>query len=261
MQAEKDQVEKLLSFRQRDKFSASAWDERGLSPSNDALCRQLTLHLRTMKFRMLIVACLLANALTATAQDFTITSEVNNVIYKGMGNPLVVVANGVACDKLELQAKQCSFTRKGCSFTIRPDTAASSVIEIEVFDVSGSQRRKIGSLPFRCIKRSPPVAYVGNRRAGTITKQLITELGAVVAMLENPLVEVPLKITGFHFSLYRSGAATIELQNEGGRFGAGLTQLLTTLKAGDRIVLSNIIVQYVDTTRERIAPIEFEIVD
>jgi hypothetical protein len=42
MQTEQNQVDKLLLFKQRDKFSQSAWNDRGLNPSSTELCNQLT---------------------------------------------------------------------------------------------------------------------------------------------------------------------------------------------------------------------------
>jgi hypothetical protein len=30
-------IDKLIDFKQRNKFSIQAWDERGLTPSNDEL--------------------------------------------------------------------------------------------------------------------------------------------------------------------------------------------------------------------------------
>lgn len=42
MQIEQNQVDKLLLFKQRDKFSQSAWNDRGLNPSSIELCNQLT---------------------------------------------------------------------------------------------------------------------------------------------------------------------------------------------------------------------------
>jgi hypothetical protein len=36
-------IDKLVDFKQRNKFSIQAWDERGLNPSNDEVGQQLTL--------------------------------------------------------------------------------------------------------------------------------------------------------------------------------------------------------------------------
>ena len=41
MQTEQSQIDRLIEFKQRDKFSPAAWDDRGLNPSNDELCQQL----------------------------------------------------------------------------------------------------------------------------------------------------------------------------------------------------------------------------
>lgn len=41
MQTEQAQIGKLIEFRQRDKFSATAWNDRGLNPSSNELCQQL----------------------------------------------------------------------------------------------------------------------------------------------------------------------------------------------------------------------------
>jgi hypothetical protein len=42
MQTEQNQIDKLLLFKQRDKFSQSVWNERGLNPSSTELCIKLT---------------------------------------------------------------------------------------------------------------------------------------------------------------------------------------------------------------------------
>jgi Domain of unknown function (DUF4844) len=42
MQSEQSQADYLISFKQRDKFSLSAWNERGLNPSSEELCAHLT---------------------------------------------------------------------------------------------------------------------------------------------------------------------------------------------------------------------------
>jgi hypothetical protein len=42
MQTEQHKFDKLLSFKQRDKFSQSAWYDRGLNPSSSELCQKLT---------------------------------------------------------------------------------------------------------------------------------------------------------------------------------------------------------------------------
>ena len=42
MQTEQSRLDKLFLFKQRDKFSRSAWNDRGLNPSSTELCGQLT---------------------------------------------------------------------------------------------------------------------------------------------------------------------------------------------------------------------------
>jgi hypothetical protein len=39
---QKNQVDKLLLFKQRDKFSQAVWNDRGLNPSSTELCNELT---------------------------------------------------------------------------------------------------------------------------------------------------------------------------------------------------------------------------
>jgi hypothetical protein len=41
MQTSQNQLEQLMAFKQRDKFSVQAWNERGLNPSGDEVCRQM----------------------------------------------------------------------------------------------------------------------------------------------------------------------------------------------------------------------------
>ncbi|HEY8918012.1 MAG TPA: hypothetical protein VIM87_16315 [Chitinophaga sp.] len=42
MEVTQNQLAQLIAFKQRDKFSAAAWNERGLNPSGDELCQALT---------------------------------------------------------------------------------------------------------------------------------------------------------------------------------------------------------------------------
>jgi len=41
MQIEQSQIDRLIEFKRRDKFSSAAWNERGLNPSSNELCQQL----------------------------------------------------------------------------------------------------------------------------------------------------------------------------------------------------------------------------
>jgi len=43
MQTDQIIIDKLTEFKQRDKFSTNAWNERGLNPSSDEMCRHLNL--------------------------------------------------------------------------------------------------------------------------------------------------------------------------------------------------------------------------
>lgn len=47
MQTAQSPIEQVGLFKQREKFSPAAWNERGLNPSSEALCRQLTMHFNT----------------------------------------------------------------------------------------------------------------------------------------------------------------------------------------------------------------------
>ena len=38
----KQKIDKFVTFKQRNKFSAQAWNERGLNPSSDDFCKRLT---------------------------------------------------------------------------------------------------------------------------------------------------------------------------------------------------------------------------
>jgi hypothetical protein len=42
MQKDQNRIDKLIEFKRRNKFSTEAWNERGLNPSSDELCRHLT---------------------------------------------------------------------------------------------------------------------------------------------------------------------------------------------------------------------------
>jgi len=42
MNTSQKQLDRLIAFKQRDKFSLQAWNERGLNPSSDETCRQMT---------------------------------------------------------------------------------------------------------------------------------------------------------------------------------------------------------------------------
>ncbi len=42
MQTGQSQIDKLIEFKQKDKFSTKAWNDRGLNPSSSELCNKLT---------------------------------------------------------------------------------------------------------------------------------------------------------------------------------------------------------------------------
>jgi hypothetical protein len=42
MKTEQSKIDKLVEFKQKEKFSTNAWNDRGLNPSSDELCEKLT---------------------------------------------------------------------------------------------------------------------------------------------------------------------------------------------------------------------------
>ena len=75
MQTEQNQVDKLLLFKQRDKFSQSAWNDRGLNPSSTKLCNQLT---------RLFDAC--ADNLIRAVDDKSSSRQLKSVLKSGLTN-------------------------------------------------------------------------------------------------------------------------------------------------------------------------------
>jgi hypothetical protein len=75
MQAGQNTVDKLLSFKQRDKFSQSAWNKRGLNPSSPELCSQMT---------KLFDLC--ADNLIKATEDKHTSRQLKSVLKAGLGN-------------------------------------------------------------------------------------------------------------------------------------------------------------------------------
>jgi Domain of unknown function (DUF4844) len=73
MQSEQDQIDKLLAFKDRDKFSTEVWNKRGLNPSSNELGNQLT---------TLFNSC--ADILIEALKNKSSTRQLKSVLNKGL---------------------------------------------------------------------------------------------------------------------------------------------------------------------------------
>jgi hypothetical protein len=96
--------------------------------------------------------------------------------------------------KIQLKSASGSFERSegdnaSCKFVYRPNKEGESLVE--VYRISKKQSVKVGSVYFSARKLPIPVAYIGTKNGGEISKKFLMTMGASErCLMECPLMQI-----------------------------------------------------------------------
>ena len=171
----------------------------------------------------------------------TISATKMNVLYIGVPNPVSISVPGASNE-------QVMATISGGGGTLTKATGSGNYIvnvttigtcKISASAKMGTASKPMGSMDFRVKKVPDPVAYIANKRGGTITKQELIAAGGLTSRMEGFDFELSCPITGFTLTVKR-GSDLISASSTSSRYTGEMSNFLNGVSRGSKVWFEDI---------------------
>ena len=170
----------------------------------------------------------------------TVSATRMNLFYVGLDNPVSISAPGIPAENLRPEISS------GGTLTRQPDGSyiarvqpGTSEVRITVNALMDGTQRTVGTSTFRVRTVPDPMAYVGNRREGRITRQALLNAGGIVARMENFEFDLSYEIRSFTMLTNVRGFLQT-YASDSNRFTPEMIQVINTATRDQRIFFENI---------------------
>ncbi len=194
---------------------------------------------------------------TVAKPSMTVSPTKMNVFYHGLPNPVSISVPGIASKNVKVSMTNARFEQTTDGYVVYPDKVGTKVMVTVNADIDGSVKQ-IGTVEFR-VKRVPnPIATVGGKNEGLISKnELLAEQGVFA---EIPDFDFQMKFTVTSFIVSTSkGGYVVDKPTNGNRFSADQIELMKGLNPGSRVYFDNITVKGEDGSTRNLSAISFKI--
>ncbi|WP_153640928.1 gliding motility protein GldM [Prolixibacter sp. NT017] len=189
--------------------------------------------------------------------SMTVSPTKMNVFYAGLANPVSISVPGIPANKVIPSITNATMKSNGRNYLVYPKKpGVKSVITVKA-EIDGHVKT-IGSTDFR-VKRVPdPVATVGGKNEGQITKnELLLEQG-VYAEIPDFDFDMKFTVTSFVVSTTRGGFV-VDKKSNSNLFTPDQINLMKSLNSGSRLYIENIVAKGEDGTTRNLSAISFRI--
>jgi gliding motility-associated protein GldM len=160
-----------------------------------------------------------------------------NVLYIGVDNPLTITA-GAGAEKVSASFSGGSLSKaSGSKYIARPNPGSSGEHTITVM-VEG---KSAGKVSFRVKQLPNPAAYVGNLKPGAVPSASFKAMGGVIAKLEDSEFDAPFEVVSYQVgAIGGDNPFYTPTLNNGPRWSGSAAQLISKLKPGALVAITNI---------------------
>lgn len=190
---------------------------------------------------------------TVQRPSATVSATRMNLFYIGLDNPVSISAPGIPAENLRPEISSGSLTRQPDGSYIARVQPGTSEVRITVNAIMDGTQRPVGTSTFRVRTVPDPMAYVGNRREGRITRQQILDSGGIVARMENFEFDLSYEIRSFTMLTNVRGFLQ-SYASDSNRFTPEMVQAISTATRDQRIFFENIITHRGPDGLERTLP-------
>lgn len=169
----------------------------------------------------------------------TVSATRMNLFYIGLDNPVSISAPGIPAENLRPEISSGSLTRQPDGNYIARVQPGTSEVRITVNALMDGTQRTVGTSTFRVRTVPDPMAYVGNRREGRITRQQLLDSGGIVARMENFEFDLSYDIRSFTMLTNVRGFLQ-SYASDSNRFTPEMIQAISTATRDQRIFFENI---------------------
>lgn len=186
---------------------------------------------------------------TVVAPSATVSADLMNVLYAGYDNPMSVSVPGVAANQLQVSMSGGGLTPKGDGKFIARPTSVGGEAVITVAAKTEGRVQEMGKFTFRIRKLPDPTAYIAysdgqggeNRfKGGKLSKQILMGTDALGAAVDDGLLNIPFRVTGFETVFYDNMGNAIPEISSSAEFTARQKNMFRSLSRGKRFFITRI---------------------
>ncbi|MGD2035449.1 MAG: GldM family protein [Bacteroidales bacterium] len=177
-----------------------------------------------------------------------------NVMYLGLDNPVEIAVSGYDPSEIEIEVDNGRIEGREGKYIIRPYRPGT--LKIEVF----ANGRQIKSSVFRVKTVPNPVAKVGGKNGGTISKEELLKAGRVYVEMENFDFDLSFEVVSYVMSATVPG--TYRVREEISRsetFSRSQEDLIRSLLKNQKLMIEEIKVKVPDGSIRKLGSIVFTI--
>jgi len=179
-----------------------------------------------------------------------------NVFYAGIRNPIETSAPGIPQSELRRHITNGRFVGSGKNLAVIPTAAPGNKCRISLRSKDGVH---LGTKEFRIRRIPDPIAMIGNKKGGRISKvELLAQLG-VDAILENFNFDLKFNVRSFTVSS-TIGGFTVEEISRSDRFTRKQKSLMERLKRGQKVYIEDVVATGPDGSTRRLPAISLRII-
>jgi gliding motility-associated protein GldM len=181
------------------------------------------------------------NKFIVTKPMANVSADSLRILYSGIENPLTIAAP-VAPEKLKINFGGCvSRNAGGGRYFVKPPTGAKTVNISISADMEG-RSQALGGTPFRIKPVPDPIAYIGGRTKGKVSKSELAGFGRVAAAMSPDFPYIlRWNVTSFTVDVKSpTGEKSGENTNNGPAFDGTTSKKINSATPGSRITFSDI---------------------
>ena len=186
---------------------------------------------------------------TVVAPTATVSADLMNVLYAGYDNPMSVSVPGAAANQLQVTMTGGNLTPKGDGKFIAHPTQVGGQAVITVSAKMEGRMVEMGKFTFRVRKLPDPTAFIAysdeqgseNRfKGGKISKQVLISATTLGAAVDDGLLNIPFRVTGFETVSYDRMGNAYPVVSESAEFNERQRNMFRGLSRGKRFFISKI---------------------
>jgi len=199
---------------------------------------------------------------TVAPPNVIVSPTAMNVFYVGLDNPVDISVSGAGSDKTFATMSNGTIkkgtTKKFRGSYIANPTTPGKIANVTVTAEINGKRRSFAPIPFRVQTVPDPVAKIGGKNSGAISKSMLSAQVAVFAELEGFLFDIKYNVTAFTIEINDRGFSVTE-PSSSHRITAAQKSLINRLKRNDRVVFTDIKAIGPDGRQRSLPPIVLKI--
>lgn len=206
---------------------------------------------KLLSMSIVFISLMITIPLYSQTADFAVISaDKMNVLYRGIDNPISVAVPGITSDKLQVSIKNGTISGSNGHYIVKPGMAGEAIIDVSA-EIKPGETQRVGSCLFRVLSVPDPIITLGNYRPDNqkifINKNNLLKNTELKIPWNLPL-ELKFEVTSFTYNLLINGDVLTGEIN-GNKFNHEMLKIISSMKAGDRIIIENINILGPDGTR------------